>query len=639
MAMNMQLVANSTSQIKRSWLLVIGLNLLLVAHLLVQILSTSSGFDTFSTLKLWIGIIVAPGFVAVSLGLARQENLRNRVEPFHALFVLGSITFLFVLALIPVPPESFPHLAHAHTLLTFTVTLLVFHNALFDGSFSLRRPRVWLFVMIVAVIVIIFIRVYGLSVYPFVDVQDEAWTTAWTLSFLRTGHFGDTTLGGLGDAYYAYPRFYVLMAMWIRAFGVGLWQERLLGFLLIFPVIGFTALTARNWYGTRAAIFTSVAMFASAVLMSAARVRHDIGLTLCLAISLWLHTVALKRPVALLHLLAGAFIGWGMFSHYHAAGFGVAMLLGLYLPRYIAQLRRATHWRERLPETGAILYGIGGLLGGLTVLFLQMIPDDLPGWLWTLSHQSLYSENSGQFFIAFIGNFMNIGFFSIFELLLVAGGVFTAFRRRGQHDISLLTIMFAAHLLLAVMASGAIYYYILPLTPIYGILVGTLFVRKQEQPEPLLAFRREEIVTFALVLMPLLGATITRPLQALLNGESLNPPPPPAVEWVMENVPRDAVVVGDMYYYFWLNDYDFVSHLVPEYLYPENIERLPTLESVWAEVDMDVLIIDPSFDRSYTKYFQPLLATGLVDANYTIAAEFPNGSTTTIVYERRDAPE
>ena len=635
----MQIAANPTSQIKRSWLFVIGLNLLLVAHLLFHIVSSSSGFDTFSTLKLWIGIIVAPLFIVASMWLARQENLRSHMERFHTAFVIGSISFLLVLALIPVAPQVFPHLAHAHTLLTFTVTLLVFYNALFDGSYTLRNPRVWLIVAIIAAIVIIVIRVYGLSYYPFVDVQDEAWTTAWTMSFLRTGRFGDTTLGGLGDAYYAYPRFYVLMALWIRAFGVGLWQERLLGFLLIFPVIGLSALVARTWYGTRAAIFTSIAMFASAVLMSAARVRHDIGLTLCLAISLWLHTVAVKRQATFLHLLAGAFIGWGMFSHYHAAGFGVAMLVGLYVPRYIAQLRQAKHWRERLPETGAILYGVGGLLGGLTVLFLQMIPDDLSGWLWTLRHQSLYSENSGQFFFAFFGNFMNIGFFSIFELLLVAGGVFTALRRRGQHDISLLLIMFTGHILLAVMASGAIYYYILPLTPIYGILIGTMFVRKQEQSEPQLTFRREEVVTFALVLMPLLGATVTRPLQALVNREPIKPPPPPAVEWVQENVPLDAVVVGDMYYYFWLNDYRFVSHLTPEYLYPENIERFSSLESVWEAVDMDVLIIDPEFGRSYTKYFQPLLATGLVDRNYTVAAEFPNGSTTAVVYERRDVAE
>jgi hypothetical protein len=185
------------------------------------------------------------------------------------------------------------------------------------------------------------------------------------------------------------------------------------------------------------------------------------------------------------------------------------------------------------------------------------------------------------------------------------------------------------------MASGAIYYYILPLTPVYGILIGTLFVRRQEQPEQLIAFRGEEVVTFALLLMPLLGASTARPLQALLNREPLNPPPPAAVEWVMENVPRDSVVVGDMYYYFWLNDYHFVSHLVPEYLYPENIERLPTLEAVWTTVDMDVIIIDPSFDRSYTRYFQPLLATGLIDANYRVVAEFPNGITTALVYQRR----
>jgi 4-amino-4-deoxy-L-arabinose transferase-like glycosyltransferase len=620
---------------KRLWIFLMTLNLALLLHLLVYAVGDFPGFDIVSRLKLWTGLFAAVVFSALAWRGYRRGDVHLRSEALRTPLVVGAVTFLLLLALLPVPPSTYPWLAHAHTLLTFTVTLMLSYNLLFDAAASLRQPRLWLLITALAAVAISLIRLYGLSVYPFVDIQDEPWVTAWTLNFTRTGHFGDPTLAGLGDAYYAYPRFYVLLSLWLRVFGIGLWQGRLFGFLLIFPIIAFSAMAARNWYGRPAAVFTAAAMFASAVLMSAARIRHDVGLTVCVAVSLWLHTAALKRQSPLWHLFAGLMIGWGMFSHYHAAGFGIAMLVGLYGPGYAAQLRTAKTWRERLPPRGLLCYGLGGLLGGICVLFIQMMPDNLSGWLWALRQESKYSQDTGEFWFAFLGNFLNIGFFSIFELFLVAGAVLAAVHRRGRHDVALLIVMLLAHFLLAIMASGAIYYYILPLTPIYGILAGTILVRKTASSQSVHVFRRSEMVTFALMLMPLLGATTTRPLQAVLNGEPLNPVMPPAAQWVIDHASPNAVVAADMYYYFWLNDYRFASHLVPDFLYPENLERFSNPESIWAAVNMDVLIVDPSLTRSYRKYFQPLLAADLIDQNYVIAAQFPSGGSTVTVYQRR----
>lgn len=606
------------------------LNISIIGHLSLYLRDMPLEFTAAAQVKLWIGLIAALLFIGITL----RQWIANAPpvapgEPLHTAFALGAPTFLLILALLPVPPYTAPHLMNAHMLLGFTVTLLTGYRLLFNGDVPLRRWRLLAIALGVLAVVVTLIRLYGLATHPFVDLQDEAWVTAWAVNWLRTGQFGDPTLFGLGDAYYAYPRFYWLLAGWIRLFGIGLWQERLLGFVLIFPVIAFTAAAARQLYGLRVAVLTAVALFASAVLLSAARVRHDIGLAICVAVALWLYTEAVKHKSGWRHFLAGLVIGLGMFSHYHAAGFGVALLIGLYLPTII---------KTRRFDRNLIWFGAGGLAGFLTVVLVQMLPDNLSGWWYIITRISKYSDDTNQFFVAFFGNFINIGFFSIFELILVSVGVLMALRRRRTRDVSLLLILLIGHLLLAVMASGAIYYYILPLTPIYGILIGAIFVGRREGRVDL-PFQRGQVVLFALLLMPLLGANTARPLQAVVNGEQILAVTPPAVQWVLDNVPTDHVVAGDLYYYFWLYDYPFASHLLAEYLYPENETRYPTLEAVWEAAAPDYIIIDPAYERSYVKFFVPLMATGWFNAHYTLVQDFDDTLSGAQIYRRhiRDA--
>lgn len=576
-----------------------------------------------------LGAIVA-ALAAAGLALAAALAGRGRLAPpaggrGHTTFACISAGFLLGLGVLPFAQTTSASVFHVHSLLTFTVTLIALYRALYDGALPARSARLWIGLALGGAVVITLIRLYGLAHYPFIDLQDEAWVTAWAVNWLRTGHFGDPTLAGLGDAYYAYPRYYLLLAGWIEAFGVGLWQERILGFVLILPAIAFTTLAARNWYGSHAAVLTAAAMFASAVLMSAARVRHDIGLTICVAAALWLHTVAGRRGALALHFASGLVVGLGMFSHYHAAGFGLALLIGLYVPRMIRQ--------RRLIDREMIVFGLGGLAGAAIVVLLQMLPDDLPGWLSTLTRQSKYSEDTRQFAVAFFGNIFNIAWFSVFEFVLVALAVWAALRRRLPQDVSLVLIALISHVALAVMASGAIYYYILPLTPIYGLLIGAQRFSRAALPARL-PFRRGELVIFALLLMPLLGATTARPLQAVLQGEPRGLPPPPAVEWVLQNVPRDVPVAGDLYYYFWLSDYPFISHLVAEYPYPDVEARLPTADAIWEEARPEFIIIDPAYVRSYNKFFTPLIESGWLQAHYAPVPDFTDPAGTAVIYRR-----
>jgi hypothetical protein len=104
----------------------------------------------------------------------------------------------------------------------------------------------------------------------------------------------------------------------------------------------------------------------------------------------------------------------------------------------------------------------------------------------------------------------------------------------------------------------------------------------------------------------------------------------------LEHVPRDQSVAGDLYYYFWLSDYPFASHLIHEYLYPDNERRYPTIDAVWEAAAPEILIIDPAYTRSYTRYFTPLHATGWVGGHYTVVMDFEDSVSTAVIYRRDD---
>jgi hypothetical protein len=207
------------------------------------------------------------------------------------------------------------------------------------------------------------IRLYSLSYYPEHIPVDEGWVLSWAVAFARDGRFYDP-LAFYGS--FDVQRFIALPALWITWFGAGVWQTRLLFFILTMAVIALGMRAARNLFGS--AWMAALALFGSAVVMGGARLRHDIGLALAAAVSLWLYSEAVRRERAVVHLLAGVAIGLGWFAHYHAILIGAAMLIGLYAPRWIESRR----W---IPPRGFWWYALGGLIGAAIVFGVQILPD------------------------------------------------------------------------------------------------------------------------------------------------------------------------------------------------------------------------------------------------------------------------
>ena len=608
------------------WVGIVVLNGILIAHLLVIIRRGFLDFAPDITLQIAVSLGVAAGCALIALWRARAHTplvLGNRAHNLYTFTVLG---FLLTVGLTPVPPDVRAHLLHTHILLTFALSSVVIYLGLFETTNAPRHRQLWYTGGFILIILVTLVRLYGLSVYPAVEIQDESWITAWAVNWLHTGHFGDPTLLGFGDAYHGYPRFLWLFSGWIDLFGIGLWQQRVLNFLLIFPVLIFTAAAARNLYGLRAAFLSTAYLFSSAVLASAARVSHDIGVAVCVAAALWLQTEAVKWQSRRLHLVAGLIVGLGLYADYHAAGYALALLVGLYGPGML---------QRRRIDIAALWYVVGALSSGLMVVMVQIISNDSAGWAILWSRLVLSGNVLSQFSAAFIGSFFNLGVFSVFELLLVAMAIIAAVRRRHQRDLMLLLVLLIGHALLAVMTTGNSRYGLIPLMPIYGVLLGGLFIGREEGRASL-PFQRGHLVTFTLLLMPLLGTTTARPLQALLNRERIQATPPYAVEWLLDHVPIQNSVAGDLYYYFWLSDYPFASHLIPATLYPENQVRYPTIDAVWEAVAPVYLIIDPAFQQSYAETFAPLLATGWVTAHYLVVADFDDSVSTAVIYRRTD---
>ena len=477
----------------------------------------------------------------------------------------------------------------------------------------------WTVVVAVGLIVVTLVRIGGLSVYPVANINDEPWDLGWALSYLRNGTFSDTIMyyGG-----FDIQRFMLPVAWWISLFGHEYWHVRLFFFLLIFPLIGLTGLAARNLYGN--GWITALVMFSSAVVMGGARLRHDIGLALAVAASLWLYTEARKRNKHWLHLLAGLAIGLGWFAHYHATVFGAALAIAFYAPDYVERLRQ----RRWLPEIDMWLFVLGGLMGAGAVFVLQVLPD----WEGFLSaRQPRNPVSLGGLVHAFVTYWQDIGTHSQLELVLVLIGIIAALWRHKRRDVMLILLVVLLHLALALAASAPFVHYIMPISPVYGILIAAAFTEMLGTPIK----RSAALATAGLVMAINLGVTLHVPLVYLAEGGSLELPMPPVAAWIRANVSPSERIVTEHWYYLWLTDYNFVSPLSVEYA-PLS-DRLDSDAATWDQISPDVVVIDRNLSTCCVQ--EPIYDAGyLKSRGYQEVTQLPGDQYPVLVYEKASTP-
>jgi hypothetical protein len=425
--------ANTPAFLKRLWLALALLHAATVAHLILYVLF---GEDRGRSLSFRI---LALGVMALALGVIgftvwfndrRLETIRRLARPLFWPVIAGSLAILMAYGAL-IRPEWF----YAHLAVTLASTLSLIYYTLYADRIVPRRILVA--VGVALFLLVVGIRVSNLNYYPPLDINDEPWTLSWAISYLRTGTFTSTILykGGQDT-----QLFYIPMAYWMRIFGTGLWTGRLFNLCLTLIVTILGVLTAHNLYDNRAALFTGLALFASAALMAGARLRHDIGLALAIASSLYTYSEAIRRQSVRLHVLAGVLMGWGWFAHYHAILFGVAMTVGLYGPRYLDRRRAGKYW----PEKEMWLYVLGGILGAVTVILIQILPqwEDFRGRVFHGS-ATLTLADLGE---RISSHFLSIAEHSQVEFLLIVTGIIAALARRLPFDRALVTMVLLGHL-------------------------------------------------------------------------------------------------------------------------------------------------------------------------------------------------
>jgi MFS family permease len=482
---------------------------------------------------------------------------------------------LVTLALVSQPPARLDNWTASGASLLLAGIFALIYTWLYRDAPPFAHQRLWLLLGMVAVVAITLLRINGLSVYPEINLTDEPWDLGWIVNFIRNGQPQDATLFLNGQDV---PYFYAPMALWGRLVGVGLWEMRLYTFLLTFVLIAFTMLAARNLYGNSVAVMAGIFLFCSANLMIAARIRHDIGLGIVLAASLWLHTEALKRNRHYLHFLAGVVMGSGLFVHYHSTLFGVVMAAVLYLP-----LLKQRQWRP------ALLYMLGGLLAALIVFLVQIWPQ----WSAFVATRSPRNpENPFMFFYTFLWHGSNLPRHSQIDFFLVIAGLIAAFFRRTKTDLQIAWLVVLLHLALTLMASLALDYYLVPMTPFYALLVATLFAAGfRQSPHTRYKLTSAGAARFVLFSATALFLTLQLPVRHWLDGGSLRPPPPQAAAWIQANIPKDETVVAEFSYYFWLTDYRFYVPFSVDYAEKYGYNDA---DAVWDAMDVDVFVFDPN---------------------------------------------
>jgi hypothetical protein len=286
-------------------------------------------------------------------------------------------------------------------------------------------------------------------------------------------------------------------------------------------------------------------------------------------------------------------MGWGLFGHYNAALSGVAVFVGLYAPRYVNQARAGNRW----PERGFWLYGIGAFLAALSAIAIQILPN-IDAFLGNrLGQASQAWQTLPGFMDATSFYLQSIFTFSRLEFILIVVGIVSALWRRRLFDWTLVIVLLIAHLLLGAFALVAPDhdYFIIPLAPLYGMLIGSLFgygFQKVQGSKSTMGQVR--VVAFVMFLVANLAMSLTIPLRAVLNRQPLRLPPAPAAQWVRDHIEPGSTVLGAHVYYLWLTDYDYVSPYIPYRILPSIREVYPTDVDIWDAIGIDIVIDDPT---------------------------------------------
>lgn len=576
----------SIEQVQRYWRILALLSGTLIVHLVAYLIAPEVGNSrSFLAVAVSVAIFCAAIFLITwLLNETTWQIWRDRLKRWQPLYLILLYGAMFALSWLA-RPEWF----YVHLLLILAVVGFVGYWTLYAPAEAQENalPRGWQIVIIVSIGVILLLRLYTLSYEPWFNITDEPWTMSWAVSYQRTGTIDQTImLAELPAVHY-----YHLVALWFELVGIGLYQGRLIALLFIIGQIILIGDAARRFFNDRQTGYLAALFMAlSAVVIVGARVRHDAPLAFAVALAIWFYSHALQNwSVWYWHFLAGTALGLGAFGHYHASGFGVALVIGLYFPTWWQRWRTQRRW---FPERALILFGLGGLIGFFLVFLVQILPTIGQDAIALTSRNPQSLQGIFNALRAHIGE---VAKHSQWELMLAFAAIITALWHRETIGIRLVLSAIGMHIALSIMASNqfAFDYYSVPIMPLYIILIARMMVKITQAIPNTTSIMK--ILPVTLCAIPLFVAVLIPAWQQFRASKPIIRPAPIVAHWVEDNVSPDERIVTEHVYYIWLYDYNFLSPSAPFFIPADDV---PTNEeelfAFWDEADVTYFIHDPT---------------------------------------------
>lgn len=156
-----------------------------------------------------------------------------------------------------------------------------------------------------------------------------------------------------------------LYVLWARIFGLGLYQQRTLSYILGLLILPFVYLTARMWYGRHSAAVTASIFALSVFFIQSTIARDDALPMLGMSIVLCAHVYACQQDRLILHTGVGLLGALALETHLTNLVFFAAA--GGYLAvTYIAGARETGRWVRPAP----LWYFLAGALPGLAIYYV-----------------------------------------------------------------------------------------------------------------------------------------------------------------------------------------------------------------------------------------------------------------------------